>query len=175
MFGNTTTGGNDQFVINSSGYTLSLNKLHHMIYLNLYPGKGHLINSVYSKSRSNCLDLGASYLINGWSTFAMWHYNQNMYTHNIKVICGKVGTAFLTHNFEKGYMRAYNFLLGILPKADAMQYLIYMTQYPGLVESYIFGAIATEESINKGFASSPQGLLSKYREVNLGDFFFEYK
>ena len=174
-FEKPTTGANDLFVINSNNYALSINKLNHMIYLNLYPGKGHCLNSVYSKSRITCFDLGATYLINGWSLFAMWHYNQNTYTRNLKAIGGKVGEAFLAGNFEKGYMRAYNFLLGILPKDEATKYLILMTQYPGYLESYLFGAIATEESINKGFASSPLNLINSYKNVNLGDFFFEYK
>ena len=174
-FGKTTHGGDDLFVINSNNYTLNINQLHHMTYLNLYPGKGHFVNTLYSKTRTTCFDTGSTYLVNGWATFAMWHYNQNTYTRNLKVIAGNIGKAFFAHNLEKASAKVYNYLLGIMPKDAATNYLIYMTQYPGLLESYIFGAIATEETINQGFASSPLGLLDEYKRVNLGDFFFEYR
>lgn len=173
-FNKILSNQNDVFVLNSSNYMLSLNKLHHLFYLNVYPGKGHFVNTLYSKTRTNCMDFGATYAVNGWATFAMWHYNQNTYTRNLKAICGRVGMAFLSRNYYKGIKRAYNFLLGLLPKDEAQQYLIYMTQYPGLIESYIFGAIATESAIDKGFASSPKDYLEQLKTRNIGDFFFEY-
>ena len=164
----------DVFILNSNADNLTIHKLRHLTYLNLYPGKGHLLNTLYSPARANCLDLGGTYLINGWSLFAMWHYNQNAYTRNLKVICGNLGKAFLGSSLAKGANRAYNYMLGLMPKDEALQYLIYITQYPGYLESYIFGAIAVEECINRGFASSPADLLNTLKLVNIGDYLFEY-
>ena len=167
-------GDNDLFVINTNNCEVNLAQLHHMVYHNFYPGKGHMFNTVFTKSNTNCFDFGANYLINGWATFAMWHYNQTTFTNNTKVISSQIVKACMGYNFAKDINKLYLYLLGIMPKDVAQYYIIRLTQYPGDLESHVMGAIATEELINKGFASSPWNLLNTYKLVNLGDFFFEY-
>ena len=47
--------------------------------------------------------------------------------------------------------------------------------YPGKFESYVMGALATEQLIARKFATSPMGLLDEYKKRNLADFFALFK
>lgn len=165
---------NDLFVINTRHTSISLEQLHHQIYYNLYPGYGHLINNIVNKTHDNCVDVGATYLINGWKTFVTWHYNPTLHTRNIKTIYSTIVNACFGSHWGKSIDKTYLYLLSIMDKKQAMSYIRDLTQYPGLLESHVFGALATEQLINRKFASSPENLLKVYKTINLGDFFWEY-
>ncbi len=165
---------NDLFVLNTCNNTINEHQLNHMVYLNMYPGYGHFINTIVTRGNSHCIDAGATFLLNGWSTFVAWHYNPSLYTRNSKILNSKVALTALHGNWGKNIQKLYIYLLGEMDKGQALEYIRMLTQYPTLIESYVLGALATEMTINHGFASSPWNLLQQLKQVDIGDFFWQY-
>jgi hypothetical protein len=52
--------------------------------------------------------------------------------------------------------------------------MLKFSQTPGLFESYVLGALATEGAIDVGFANNPEHYLLTLSEINCGDFFSLY-
>ncbi len=166
-------GDYDLYTIATCDNTLKLEELRHDIYSCVFPGKAHLFNSVLPKSKKH-FDCGATFFVNGWDTFTAWHYKQSGFTRNSKTVNSKICYYLLKGNYKRSLENLNMYLLSVYPANKAKQLMITLTQYVGLFESYVMGALATEFLIDKGFAGSPADLLCKYRKVNCGDFFSLY-
>ncbi len=164
----------DSFLIQTAGNTLSLDELKLSIYGNVYPGRGHIINTLLYK-RSYNFDGGAEFILHGWSVFSAWHIYNTAYTKYSKVLYSKINNFLLHGNWQDSLTKMYYFLLGHFSKQEATRLMIMITQYPGKFESYVMGALATEQLIHKKFATSPMGLLDEYKKRNLADFFALFK
>ena len=164
----------DSFLIQTAGNTLSLDELKLSIYGNVYPGRGHIINTLLYK-RSYNFDGGAEFILHGWSVFSAWHIYNTAYTKYSKVLYSKINNFLLHGNWQDSLTKMYYFLLGHFSKQEATRLMIMITQYPGKFESYVMGALATEQLIVKKFATSPMGLLDEYKKRNLADFFALFK
>ena len=167
-------GKNDSFTITTGNNTLKLEELRHNIYANVYPGRAHFYNNVMYRN-AKLLDLGATFLLNGWDTFVSWHTRPSAYTRNSKSLYGKICSYLVKGNYKKALKNLNVYLLATYNTNKARELMISITQYPGLIESYMFGGLATELLIKNEFAASPADLLKQYRKVNLGDFFALYK
>lgn len=164
------SGTNADFV---TIHTLGDN-VEYQYYRNAYPGKAHFFNSVFAYQMRS-FDLGSRWVLNGWSMFSSLHARKSVYTKNAKVVSANIMRPLLTiKNYDLALTQCFNYMLSVMPHAQATQNLLALTQKIGLVESYVLGGIATELIIKQGFATSPMDLLRKYRKQNLGDFFALY-
>lgn len=167
-------GDIDTFLIQTAGNTISQEELKLSIYGNVYPGRGHIINTLLYKRGFN-FDGGAEWILHGWSVFSAWHIFNTAYTKYSKVLFSKINNFLLHGNYQESLSKMYYFLLGHFSKQEATRLMILITQYPGRYESYVMGALATEQLIVKKFATSPMGLLDEYKKRNLSDFFALFK
>lgn len=168
------SGKTNTYMIQTNKDTISPEELNLSVYLNVYPGRGHLINQLMYK-RSYNLDGGAEFVMHGWSLFSAWHYKNNQFTKYTKILYSKIADPLLHGNWQESLTKIYHTLLNNFPKEDAMRLMILITQYPGKFESYIMGALATEQLIVKKFATSPMGLIDEYKKRNVADFFGLFK
>ena len=149
-------------------------QLEHMIYFNVYPGYGYFYNTVVDSTKNLSFDNGATFLINGWAMYAMCHSKNSAYSSALLTEGSTIIHNLLNKNLEKGYEDTYIYLLGKYTKSKVIDYMIDYTQYPGHYMSYVLGAFATEEVINKGFANNPVDYLNTLATINCGDFFAIY-
>ena len=164
----------NKFFLYSNANRLTDEELEHMIYFNIYPGKGHFYNTILNPQKNICFDNGATFLINGWAMFAMCHTRSSAHAMSLmsegSVICHHL----LSKNLEKAYDFIFFYLLSKFPKAKAIRYLVDYTQYPGHYLSYILGGFATDLVIKNHFASTPADYLETLSTINCGDFFALY-
>lgn len=147
------------------------NNVEYQYYRNVYPGKAHLYNTVFLNQTQN-IDLGSRWILNGWAMFSSLHARKSIYTKNAKILSANILRPLLTiKNYNTAIEQSYIYMLTKMPRQQAFNNLLYLTQKVGAVESYVLGGIATELVIKSGWATSPMDLLRKYRKVNLGDFF----
>ncbi|MBQ9791381.1 MAG: hypothetical protein IJW28_02230 [Clostridia bacterium] len=152
-------------------------KLDFDLALNVYPGHAHFYNTVLgNKTEDIRFDRGASFLVNGWALFAGWHSKPSAYIRNMKKEYAILQLCLLNGNLHKAYKQAYMYLLQSkkYDQKSIMDYMINFTQTPGLFESYVLGALATESAIEVGFANNPEHYLLTLSEINCGDFFKIY-
>lgn len=164
----------NRFFLYSNHNKLTDVQLEHMIYFNVYPGYGYFYNSVVDETRKLLFDNGATYLINGWAMYAMCFSKNTAYGMSMLAEGSFITKNLLKKNLEKAYEDIYIYLLGKYPKQKAIDYMINYTQYPGNYISYILGAFATDEAINRGFANNPVNYLHNLSTINCGDFFALY-
>ena len=158
-----------------SGKRMNEAKLDFDLALTVYPGKAHFYNTVLKDvSQDIKFDCGASFLINGWALFAGWHSKPSSYIRNTKKEYSIIQLNLLNKNLEKAYKDTYVYLLTKYDKRTVNQAMVKLTQYPGLFESYVLGALATEATIDEGFANNPEHYLLTISEINMGDFFSIY-
>lgn len=166
---------NDTFVLDTNGNTINNRQLTLSFYFNIYPGYSHFYDSVINDDNNMLkFDNGASFLINGWSTFSAWHYKPSNYTRYRKDKNAKMISFLLKQNNKKGINKLYLYLLGTYGKSMALELFKYLTQYRGYIESYVLGAFATEVLINTEFCLCPSDYLNKLKNKNVGDFFASY-
>ncbi len=134
---------------------------------NVYPGYGNLCNIVLSNTNERMIDMGANYIINGWSTFAAWHILPSVYVSNQKCINSKVVAAALNGLDRNNCTNIHNLLRNHFPVPIADKILMQLTQMPGKYESRFLGAIATEIVIDRGYAISPINYLNRLSQVNI--------
>ena len=141
----------------------------------VYPGKAHFYNTVLKDPSLDIkFDCGASFIINGWALFAGWHSKPSAYIRNTKKEYSIIQLSLLNKNLEKAYKEVYVYLLNKYDKKSVNKTMVQLTQYPGLFESYVLGALATESTIDEGFANNPEHYLTTISEINMGDFFRIY-
>ena len=166
---------NNRFFIYSNNNRLTDVGLKHMVYFNVYPGLAHFYNTVVDDvTRNTCFDNGASLLINGWAMYAMCHNKNTAYSQNFMIEGANIAHLLLKNNLEKGYERAYVYLLGKYPKSKAIDYMLNYTQFPGDYLSYVLGEIGIELSIKSGFASTPVEFLNNIKQIDCGDYLCLY-
>lgn len=168
------SGSANSYIIQTSGNSISSDDLRLSIYGNVYPGCGHLFSQIMYKRGFN-FDCGADFIINGWGTFAAWHVKNNQYTRYQKVLYSTIANLLISGNWQDSLSKIYIYLLGHFSKEEAIRYLVMIVGYPGKFESYVMGALATEQLIARKFATSPMGLLDEYKKRNLADFFALFK
>lgn len=168
------SGKTNTYMIQTNSNSLSKEELELSIYLNIYPGRGHILDQLMYK-RSYNLDGGAEFVLHGWSLFSAWHYKNNQFTKYTKILYSRICDPLLHGNYQNGLTKIYNTLLNNFPKEEALRLMILITQYPGKFESYVMGALATEQLIVKKFATSPMGLIDEYKKRNVSDFYCLFK
>lgn len=164
----------NRLFIYSNNNKLTNVQLEHMIYFNVYPGYGYFYNTVVDPTQNISFDNGATYLINGWAMYAMCHKKSSAYAMSRMSEGAVICHHLLQKNLEKAYEDVYIYLLGLYPKAKAMEYMLDYTQYPGHYLSYILGGFATDLVIKNGFANNPVDYLKTLSTINCGDFFALY-
>ena len=166
---------NNRFFIYSNHNRLTDVALRHMVYFNVYPGYAHFYNTVVDDVKKNiCFDNGATLLINGWAMYAMCHNKSTAFSQNFMIEGASIAYFLLLNNLEKGYERAYNYLLSKYPRSKAIDYMLDYCGYPGHYLSYVLGALAIETSINSGFASTPVEFLHNLSTIDCGDYLCLY-
>ena len=169
------TFSSDTFIINTNAGTINERQLRSSFYFNIYPGYSHFYNNVINDEDSTLkYDNGASFLINGWATFAAWHYKPDNYTRYRKDKNAKLISYLLKQNNKKGIKKLYLHLLGSYGKSMALTLLKAITQYRGYIESYVLGCFVTEQLIDSSFCLGPADYLDKLHNLNVGDFFVHY-
>ncbi|MBO7219426.1 MAG: hypothetical protein J6V40_05590 [Clostridia bacterium] len=143
----------------------------------VYPGLAHFYNTVLGdKAEDIRFDRGASFLVNGWAMFAGWHSKPSPYIRNMKKEYAIMQLSLLNGNLQKAYKQVYMYLLQSkkYDQKTILEYMLKFSQTPGLFESYVLGALATEGAIDVGFANNPEHYLLTLSEINCGDFFSLY-
>lgn len=165
---------NNAFYLNSNMFTAKECDLEYSTFLNVYPGSAHFYSKVLKLEKTNHFDNGALFLINGWSYFAGTHFKPCTYTRNVKYQNCKVCKYLINKKYnQKNIDNIYAHLLSFNSKNNAIQLLINITQYLGLFESSVFGAIAVEYLVDLNHMG-PKNFLNFLSKCNIGNFFEDY-
>ena len=167
------TYSSTQFIFNTNGI-MTEKDCEAQFVKNVYPGNAHFINSILTNKKLFRFDNGSSFLINGWNTFALWHFNPSTYIRNHKYKNSKTITYLFEKKFnQKTIDKIFSHLLTYNNKKVATEKLIKITQFIGLFESSTIGAIAVEylvDSLGKG----PKEFLKWIGKQNVGNYFEDY-
>ena len=170
---NRLTYSSNQFILNTN-FILTEKCCEDQIYRNIYPGHAHFYNTIFSNKKLTKLDNSSSYIINGWSTFALWHFNPSNHIRNHKYNNCKTLTYMFGKKFDQNTVnKLFNHLLTYNNKKMAINILIQLTQYIGYFESSILGAIAVEYLIDK-LKMGPKEFLKWLSNQHIGNFFEKY-
>ena len=170
-----TTGLDNTFTVNCPDHRIDENDLHMQYLTNVYPGYGHFVNTQFDNIDSRDIDFGASFVFNGWSTFAAWHIFPSLYTKSLKIINGKIVKHLFNTPSQKNFSQIYRLLINTFDRTIATKILRQISQMPGKFESRFLGAIATEIVIDKGFALNPNNYLTRLRTCDITNYFTPLK
>ncbi len=168
------TKSSDSFIVNTNSHSLTDKQLEFSYNLNVYPGLAHFYSTVLSSTFNNNFDSAATFVINGWSTFAAWHIKPNGHTRNDKIIKSKIVSFLIKKQSTKALDGLYLYLLSAYGKAISTKIFFVLTQYPTKFEDAAIGAVATELLIDNGFCLGPQDYLRQLKNHNVGNFFHTY-
>ena len=138
---------------------------------NVYPGYAHFVERQFLDTINRHIDFGASFVINGWSTFSAWHIFPSLYTKNLKYINAKIVKFMLGKLTAKTFSNIYLFLINSYTEDVALKILMQLSQLPGKFESRFLGAIATEIVIDCNYALNPNNYLQRLAKCNITNYF----
>lgn len=162
-----------QFVFNTNGI-MSEKDCEAQFAKNIYPGNAHFNNMILNNKKLVRFDNGSSFLINGWNTFALWHFNPSTYIRNHKYKNSKTITYLFENKFnQKTVDKIFNHLLTYNNKKVAIEKLVKITQFVGLFESSTIGAIAVEYLVD-ALGKGPKEFLKWLGKQNVGNYFEDY-
>jgi len=168
---NITSELTNTFTVNCPNGKVDQNDLHMQYLSNVYPGYAHFVNRQFLDTTSRHIDFGASFVINGWSTFSAWHIFPSMYTKNLKFINAKIIKMMLSGLSSKTFSNIYLFLINSYSEDVAKKILMQLSQLPGKFESRFLGAIATEIVIDNNYAINPNNYLQRLAKCNITNYF----
>jgi len=166
-----TSGLNNVFTVNCPNNKVDENDLANQYFTNVYPGYGNFVATQFKEVGHRNIDFGASFVINGWSTFSAWHIFPSVYTKNLKIINSKIIVEVLNSMSSKNYKHLKILLENFYGKEIALKLIFQITQCPAKFESRILGAIATEIVIDQNFAINPNNYLERLSKVDITNHF----
>lgn len=165
-----TNTQSDKLVIHKNLDSLNSNDFSYTILHEVYPGHGHFYNMVAHNEKMS-FDHGAMSLIEGWATYVEWHSVVSDYVTQIKnnalIFLQESKIPNLDIRLDRIYQRKIN---QHFTKANALQTVIYESQYRGYLESYYMGALWIEYFINVN-NMTPKDFLLFLTDRNVGDLY----
>lgn len=165
----------DKLVLYDNKDLLKKNDFEYTVYHEVYPGHGLFYNFVRAnKTTIPNFDHGAMSLVEGWATFAEWNVKESQYT---KILRNRAREFLSLSIFEKidnkeRIKRIYNNKIKSgYTKEQAINSVLYFTQYPGFMESYYMGAICIEEMLNNKIFHKPIDFLNSLKNKTWGELF----
>ena len=165
----------DLLVLYKNKDSLNLDDFEYTIYHEIYPGHGQFYN--FARQASDFIpnfDHGAMSLIEGWATFCEWNVKETNYARSLR----ERGRRFLNISLlqqssaEQKISSLYQNMLERGYSVDqAVNTILYFSQYPGFTESYYLGAICIEEMIRNKVFRKPVDLLQYLRNRTWGELF----
>lgn len=160
----------DKLILYKNPDSLNVNDLFYTILHEVYPGHGHFYNIVAHNEKYS-FDHGAMSLIEGWATYVEWHSVVSDYVTQIKnnalIFLQESKIPNLDIRLDRIYQRKIN---QHFTKANALQTVIYESQYRGYLESYYMGALWIEYFINVN-NMTPKDFLLFLTDRNVGDLY----
>lgn len=168
-------GEKDLLVLYDNKDAMNLDDFEYTIYHEVYPGHGQFYN--YARQTSNTIpkfDHGAMSLIEGWATYCEWNVRNTYYSSSLR----ERGKMFLDISLlepdssEEKITKIYNSKIKRGYTHDqAINSVLYFSQYPGFIESYYLGAICIENMINNKVFCKPADLLEYLKDKTWGELF----
>lgn len=170
-----TSRDKDLLLLFKNNDAMNKDDFQYTIYHEVYPGHGHFYN--YARNNKETIknfDHGAITLIEGWATFCEWNVKKTDYSNSLKnrgkeflrvslakdiSLDNKIST-FYQNNIKRGYS-----------KEQALNTVLYFTQYPTFLESYYLGALCIEVMINNKILKKPSELLNYLKNKTWGELF----
>lgn len=151
---------------------LNRDDFEYTIYHEIYPGHGQFYN--YARMNSTTIpkfDHGAMSLIEGWATYCEWNVKDTSYSRSLKergkefldisilksIGCKDKIELIYNRNIKRGYT-----------KEQAINSVLYFSQYPGFLESYYLGALCIEEIVNSKAFGKPLKFLEYLNDKTWG-------
>lgn len=160
----------DKLILYKNPDSLNVNDLFYTILHEVYPGHGHFYNIVAHNEKYS-FDHGAMSLIEGWATYVEWHSIVSDYVFQIRnnalIFLRESEITNIDERSEKTYQRK---IQQHFSTTNAIQTVIYETQYRGYLESYYMGALWIEYFINVN-KMTPKDFLLFLSDRNVGDLY----
>lgn len=170
-----TNENKDLLVLYDNKDALNRDDFEYTIYHEIYPGHGQFYN--YARMNSTTIpkfDHGAMSLIEGWATYCEWNVKDTSYSRSLKergkefldisilksIGCKDKIELIYNRNIKRGYT-----------KEQAINSVLYFSQYPGFLESYYLGALCIEEIVNSKAFGKPLKFLEYLNDKTWGELF----
>ncbi|MBZ4663585.1 MAG: hypothetical protein JG776_1300 [Caloramator sp.] len=165
----------DLLVLYDNKDVLNKDDFEYTIYHEIYPGHGQFYNFV--RINSNIIprfDHGAMSLIEGWATYCEWNVTNTLYSNSLRergkeflrisLIENKNCKDKINYIYENKIKRGYTI-------EQAINSVLYFSQYPGFIESYYLGALCLEEMIRNKVFNKPVDFLEYLKGKTWGELF----
>lgn len=165
----------DLLVLYDNMDALNKDDFEYTIYHEIYPGHGQFYN--YARINSNIIpnfDHGAMSLIEGWATYCEWNVNDTFYSNSLRergkeflrisLLDNRECIEKIKYIYENKLKRGYT-------TDQAINSVLYFSQYPGFLESYYLGAICIEEMIRNNVFDRPIQFLEYLKDKTWGELF----
>lgn len=170
-----TNNDKDLLVLFQNNDSMNKDDFEYTIYHEVYPGHGYFYNYARNnRGAKSSFDHGAMTLVEGWATFCEWNVKKTDYSRTLK----NRGKEFLEISLDKNKsleekinMLYANSIKRGYSKDQAINTILYFSQYPTFLESYYLGALCIEVMINKGVFRNPADFLDYLKNKTWGELF----